>query len=202
MSHTIEAERFNLSANLVLYSTRVAVAQEMHDPDLDMSRVFGSGNAWSDANLFLEKCKQLNPEKALELAVELTVLPDPNGEYGRGVIAWTRTSGLSALGLDGFEQPLAEYLESGERRDVLFEALKANMDLDVSGIETIEDLGDSAGFTAVQSFYICLGFRDTKGEKARELYESARKNILDPDAARVAGLLKSVSDCAYLNQRL
>ncbi len=180
----------------ILY-TRIAAALENQEISPQAIGASDPSKTWERANHYLAELSELDPQKAFELSIDLTLLPKNEDGKKELVNRWIRTSGLSLLGLEQNKNRLIQYLQNGKHKDLLVKTLESNIQNDISDLETAEDLRNPKGFTTVQSVYIALGL-----ESGLPIFESATKRKLEPDFAHIAGIIKEFPDCQYLKNRL
>lgn len=153
---------------MMLLLSRVASGQELKDKDMRNVRrrkSFRGGrigkDAWPWINEFLDLLAEKDPDRALETAVALCLLPQSQDSNQESINSWMRTSGLTLLGEKAVLAKLPDYFKDGEHGDTLGYYLDEQMNVDITRFDTGEKFRDPQGFCTLQATYLALTMRPT-----------------------------------------
>lgn len=195
-------KKFDRTTILSLLYSRIASGLENSEAQPREVGVSDPSEIWSKSTAELEKLNKLDPNKCFLIGVDLILLSesaDPNKEK---INKWIRTNGLIVLAFEGNEVRLADYFLKGEKSFDLVSVLKHILSQDISDLKEIKDLSDPRGFSTVQGVYVGLGLGRTSEAVSEEIFNMARKRRTDEDFVRIARIIKTFADCAYLSKRL
>lgn len=178
------------------------IAAGMENKEKDYEKIEASmGKIWLEAAERFNRVLGEDPNKAFEMAIQVTLLPVDADQKAGDINKWIRSDGPSMLGRDELREHLLKFLSDDQKSDNLVEKLEEYISLDFSKIEDRETAFEKPDCYLSLST-ILLGLKMGKdvgsNENARSLFEQAKSKSKDPEVKRVLGYYEDLEDTKWL----
>jgi len=183
---------------------RIAAGMENREEGIEKTKT-SMGRTWLEAAERFDRILNDDPNKAFEMALQLTLLPVSTDQKIEDINKWLRGDEPAMLGRDELKGNLLKYLAEDQKSDRLVEKLGEYISYDFSKIKDGKSAFEDPGCYLSLST-ILLGMKVGKNvdssENVRTLFEQAKSKFRDPEVARIINYYQNFEDTKWLVDEL